>query len=74
MISQRERDSLNLDHAFVELKWCSPVWMYWYILLGTRLKEAGPITNAPDRVLLYATTRAEGPVLSSKRLFTGCEF
>jgi hypothetical protein len=34
MISQREQDFLNFDHAFVELKWCSPVWMYWYIVLN----------------------------------------
>ena len=26
------------------------------------------------RLLLYATTKAEGPVLRSKRLFTGCDF
>jgi hypothetical protein len=26
------------------------------------------------RLLLYTTTRAEGPVLRSKRLFTECDF
>jgi hypothetical protein len=31
-------------------------------------------TSASGRYLLYATTKAEGPVLRGKRLFTGCGF
>jgi hypothetical protein len=48
--------------------------MYQYILLGTRLNNAGPITNAIGRQLLYAVIGVEVLVLASKQLFTMRDF